>query len=434
MALSLPVALSLSKGPGETSLEYTRPHRPLPVRLINAACRLGLRAGLPGADLLETSLLSAACRKTGLWDFGDLRFRKPLKVLLASMQDEARLHPAGRIMARHNLVRILSNRLRMEDAITRHPGILAADMQDPVVLTGLQRTGTTLLHRLLAEDPSFRVLASWEAVNPAPWPGTTNLRKDPRIRAARFAQRSVGYLSPDFSAIHPIEAESPEEDVLLLEFAFLSTVPEAMMRVPAYSRWLEEEGDNERAYRYLEKILKLLLWQRSAERWLLKSPHHLEHLDVLLDVFPDARIIQVHRDPVVSLASYCSMLTHAQHIFSDEVDPHEVARHWSAKRARLVERAMATRERVGADRFIDVQYVDLVSDPIEQVRRIYAFLGRSLGAGTEARMHAYMRENPKHKHGKHRYGLEHFGLDRETEEERFSRYRARFHIPVEDGA
>ena len=147
----------MMKGPGETSLEYTRPHRPLPVRLLNAACRLGLHE----ADLSGTSLLSAACRNTGLWNFGDLSFRKPLEVLLASMQDEARLHPAGLIMARHNLVRILSNRLRMEDAITRHPGILAADMQDPVVLTGLQRTGTTLLHRLLAEDPHFRVLASW---------------------------------------------------------------------------------------------------------------------------------------------------------------------------------------------------------------------------------------------------------------------------------
>jgi len=137
---------------------------------------------------------------------------------------------------------------------------------------------------------------------------------------------------------------------------------------------------------------------------------------------------------VVSLASYCSMITHAQHIFSDEVDPHEVARHWARKRARLVERATATRERVGADRFIDVQYVDLVSDPIEQVRRIYDFLGRGLEPGIEARMQAYRRENPKHKHGRHRYGLEHFGLEREAEEERFSGYRARFDIPVEEGA
>ncbi len=415
---------------GETSLEYARPHRPLPVRLLNAAFRLGL----PGADLSETSLLSAACRNTGLWNFGDLRFRKPLKVLLESMEDEARLHPAGRIMARHNLVRVLSNRLRIEDAFTRHPGIAAIDLRDPVLITGLQRTGTTLLHRLLAQDPHFRVLASWEAVNPAPWPGTTNLHGDPRIRAARLAQRSVGYLSPDFAAIHPIEAQSPEEDVLLLEFAFLSTVPEAMMRVPSYSRWLEDEGDDEQAYRYLERLMKLLMWQGRAERWLLKSPHHLEHLDVLLGVFPQARIIQVHRDPVVSLASYCSMITHAQHIFSDEVDPHEVARHWARKRSRLVDRAMATRERAGAERFLDVQYVDLVSDPIQQVRLIYEFLGRGLEAGTESRMQAYRRENPKHKHGRHRYGLEHFGLEREAEEERFSRYRGRFDIPVEEGA
>jgi len=411
----------------ETSLEYTRPHRPLPVRLVNAAFRLGLR----GADLSETSLLSAACRNTGLWDFGDLRFRKPLRRLLGSMEDEARLHPAGRIMARQNMVRVLSNRLRIEDAFTRHPGIASIEVRDPVLITGLQRTGTTLLHRLLAQDPHFRVLASWEAVNPAPWPGTTNLQGDPRIRAARLAQRSVGYLSPDFAAIHPIDAESPEEDVLLLEFSCLSTVPEAMMRVPTYSRWLEDEADSEQAYRYLERIMRLLLWQRRADRWLLKSPHHLEHLDVLLGIFPGTRVIQVHRDPVVSLASYCSMITHAWHIFSDEVDPQEVATHWARKRARLVERAMATRERAGADRFVDVQYADLVTDPMAQVRRIYDFLGRTLEAGTETRMQAWRRENPQHKHGRHRYGLEHFGLDREEEEERFSRYRARFDIPVE---
>ena len=416
---------------GETSMDYARPHRPLPLRALNAAGRLGIRLGVPDVDLSETSLLSAACRSTGLWDFGDLRFRKPLRVLLASMDDEARLHAAGRIMARQNMMRILSNRLRIEDAITRHDGIMRQDMRDPVVITGLQRTGTTLLHRLLGQDPHFRVLASWEAVNPAPWPGTSNLHGERRIRAARLAQRSVGYLSPDFAAIHPVEATSPEEDVLLLEFAFLSTVPEAMMHVPTYSRWLEEEGDNEQAYRYLERILKLLLWQGHADRWLLKSPHHLEHLDVLLEVFPQARIIQVHRDPVVSLASYCSMLTHAQHIFSDDVDPHWVARHWARKRARLVERATATRDRVGADRFVDVQYTDLVSDPVGQVRRIHGFLGRTLEAGTEARMQEYLRENPQHKHGRHRYGLEPFGLDREQEEERFSAYRSRFGIPVE---
>jgi len=415
-----------------TSVDYRHPHRPLPVALLNGLGRtLGLRARLD-----PDRLRAAARRLTGLSDFGaeGPGLDEPLAVLAGAIEREARLTPTGRLMARTNLVRILSGRLRIERALTRHPEILAQRMAPPIFIVGLQRTGTTLLHRLLAVDPRLRYLASWEAVNPAPlpprWLDRLPRSPDRRVRAARLAERALAYMAPDFFAIHPVEAEAPEEDCLLMDYSLWSTVFEATQRVPSFSRWLEARPDHTPAYRHYERVLKLLHFQRPG-RWLLKTPHHLEQLDALLEVFPGARIIQTHRDPVRALASFCSMMAHGYGVFSDEVDPLEVGRHWSRKAHRMVSRAMATRDRRGEARVLDVAYADLLADPLAQVRRIYDWLGLSLGDRTERRMRRHLEGNPRHKHGRHRYRLEDFGLDRETEERAFSCYRERYSIPSE---
>jgi hypothetical protein len=416
-----------------TSIDYARPHRPLAMRIVNAAAERLEDAGLSLADLTVESILEAARRRTGLTRFGDPSFRRPLHVLLDSIEAEAGLHPVGRVMARQNLIRILANRLRIEDAVEGDPGILARAPRDPVLVTGLQRTGTTLLHRLVSTDPAFRFLASWEAVNPAPWPGSDGARRDPRIRAARHAQASVHYLAPDFFAIHPVEAEEPEEDVLLLEYSLMSTVPEATLRVPTYSRWMEEEADHVEAYRYLGRVLALLSGQGPGGRWILKSPHHLENLEAFLEVFPDARVVQTHRDPSVALASFCSMMAHARGIFTDDVDPVDVGRHWSRKQVRMVTRAMEARERLGDGRFLDVLYADLVRDPVAEVGRVYGFLGLDLAPGQAARMRAYVRDNPRHRHGRHRYALDHFGLEPAAVGHAFDAYVRRHSVPSEPG-
>jgi len=249
------------------------------------------------------------------------------------------------------------------------------------------------------------------------------------MRDARLAHAAVRWLSPDFSAVHPIEAEGPEEDVLLLELAFVSTVPESLMRVPTYSRWVEE-ADHVEAYGYMRRLLALLSRRGSAGRWLLKSPHHLEHLGAFLEVFPRARIVQAHRDPAVTLPSFCSMIAHARSIFTDDVDPEGIGRHWGRKQVRMVTRAMEVRERAG-DRFLDVMYGDLVRDPLAQVRRVYDFLGLDLAPAVEERMRLFVTQNPRHKHGIHRYALGPFGLSRPEVDRSFADYRARFAIPVE---
>ena len=414
-----------------TSLRYDRPHRPLPIAALNRSGSLLAGLGL-GADLREVSLIRAARRSSGLHHFGDESFRIPMRRLLHALEHEAQLHFVGRHMVRQSLVRVLAHRLRIQAELDRNPAILGETLEPPVVIAGLQRTGTTLLQRLLASDPSMRVLAAWEAIHPAPLSTTASPERDreARLRTARLAERALAYLAPDFAVVHPVEATAPEEDVLLLDFSFISTVPEATQHVPSYSAWLETL-DHVPAYRYLEKILKLLQWQGPRGRWVLKSPHHLEQLDALLEVFPDATIVQTHRDPLRAVASFCSMVAHGRGIFSDFVDPHEVGRHWKRKALRMLDRSQAVRERKSGAGFVDVAYADLLADPLAQVRRIYAALGTSLKPDAEHQMREYLDLNPQFKHGRHRYRLEDFGLDRETTEREFAEYRKRFELARE---
>ncbi len=415
-----------------TSTDYRTPYRPLLVRGANLALGLAGRSRLR-ASLEASSLLEAAERTTGLLDFGEPSFREPLTRLLAAIEGEAHLTPVGRHMVRERLVSNLANRMRIEEQYRQHPEIDALRVASPIVIVGLQRTGTTLLHRLLARDRRLRALRSWEALAPAPLGPSDRPdaegAADPRRRHAALAERALRYLSPDFFAVHPVEAESPEEEVLLLDLSFRSTVAEATLRVPSFSRWLEAQ-DQEPAYRTLERALKLLAYQSHGPdvdaRWVLKTPHHLEWLDVLLGVFPSAKVIWTHRDPKTTLASFCSMVAHGRGVFSDRVDPHEIGRDWGRKVERMVERAMAARQAAGERYFVDVRYEELTARPIETLRRIYGELGLSFDRETEANAKDLLRAHGQHRHGVHRYALPDFGLSGAEIDARFARYRERF--------
>jgi hypothetical protein len=417
---------------GETSANYRTPFRPRPVAIANRLGRVLSPLGIGGAVLTAGNLISAARRKTGLDRFGDESFHEPLGKLLEAIEQEARLTPLGRAITRRRITGVLCNRLRAQALFERHPEILREPISAPIFIVGLQRTGTTMLHRLLAADPGLRSLSSWEALHPAPLPRRPWHRRDPRIGAALLAERSLAYLAPDFFAVHPVEALAPEEEVILLDHSFLSTLPEATLHVPSFAAWLENQ-DQTPAYTYMKKLLQLLEWQDRRERWILKTPHHLEWLDTLLTVFPDAKIIQTHRDPIKTLASFCSMVAHGCGVFTDDVDPHQVGAHWARKTRRMIERALATRERAGDGCFIDVSYYDLIADPMAQVSRIYERIGRPLSAETVRRMEATRTENPQNKYGTHRYRLADFGLDRGSVESGYAAYRARFGIRREGG-
>ena len=397
----------------ETSRDYRHPYRPRLLRWGHAALRaVGAERAV---SLAPEHLIARARRAEGLTDLGppDLA---PLTHLVASIEAEAALHPLGRFATATRLVQALRNRLRAVALWTAHPEILTRPLPRPILITGLQRTGTTVLHRLLAADPRLRALRSWEALNPAPMRGAPTV--DPRPRAAAQAERALRWLSPDFFAVHPVEAEAPEEEVLLLDHAFLSTVAEATLRVPTFSAWLEEQ-DQTPAYVMMRQLLQILTWQRGPERWVLKTPHHLEWLDVVARVFPDALIVMTHRDPTVTLASFCSMVAHGRGVMSDEVDPQEIGRDWLRKVGRMIDRSMAARSGL---QVVDVHYDTIVADPARVVRQICE--AADLEPPSVAEVQARMAAMPKDRHGVHRYALEDFGLTRGQVEDRFAAYRA----------
>lgn len=419
----------------ETSRRYARPYRPRPVDLANRAGELLARLGLE-ARLDEASLVAAARRKTRLHFFGDEGFRIPLRRLLAAIESEAHLHPVGRFIVRQILIRALASRLRIAALRERHSEIAAQPVDAPVFIVGLQRTGTTLLQRLLALHPGLRALASWEAVNPAPLlerpsrPG----QPDPRLADAVLAERAVRYMAPDFFSIHPIVAQGQEEDSLLFDPSLYTTTAEALMNVPSFTAWLEAV-DHGPAYAEYRRVLQLLLWQRpgsgGTQRWLGKTPLHLEHLDTLLATFPDAWIVHTHRDPARCVASLCSMLAHARGFFSDRVDPHEIGRQWLARTLRMVKRGTSARERIGERPFLDVHYRELLDDPVKVIHRICDGVGAPLPAEGDRKMRAFLAAHPQHEHGVHAYGLADFGLGEAEVRGAFAAYRDRYAIAAE---
>ena len=375
-------------------------------------------------------MIAAARRKTGLNDFGDDWFLEPLNVLVNSINEEARLSPVGTAIQRSRIVSSLSTRLRAERLIRKHPEILEQDPGRIILIAGLQRTATTTLHRLISADPGIRKLSAWEALNPVPLRGEKQGDPRRRIRLAKLAEKTIGFLAPDFAAIHPIRYDAPEEDVFLLDLSFMSQSPEAMMHVPGYAAWLERQ-DHTRAYRYLLTMLKLLHWQRPGRNWVLKTPNHMEHLDVALRVLPNTVVIQTHRDPKKAVASFCSMVAHGRGILSDHVDAGGIARHWVHKMRRMLERSMEVRNSGRPDAFVDVSYYDLVSNPIDEVQAIYRHTGIEFTGLAENAAVSLAARDIKDRHGRHVYSLSSFGLNAERVDRQFAFYTRAFRIPDE---
>jgi hypothetical protein len=415
----------------ETSTDYRHPYRP---RLLRAANRvLGAIAdrGPLRPSLAVPALVAAAAKRTGLPELDDPSSLEALARLVESIEGEARLHALGRLITRTRIVSTLSTRMRLDALVRARPEIERAPIRRPIVIVGLPRTGTTLLHRLLASDTDrIRALTSWEALMPVP----ADDRDDDgarRITAARRSESALRYMAPDFFAVHPIDACGPEEEILLLDLAFRSTVAEATMRVPTYAAWLEGV-DQSPAYRTMARALQLLQSQRAPSgtdwRWVLKTPHHMEWLEELPKVLERPLVVWTHRDPKDVVGSFCSMIAHGRGVFSDHVDPHEIGRTWLRKGKRMVERAMAARAAIGDENFIHVRYADLIADPVATARMIEAHAGLAASPAAEERMRDGLRREAKDRHGVHRYHLSDFGLDEHDVADAFAEYRSAFAI------
>jgi sulfotransferase family protein len=410
----------------------TPPPKPLAIRALNAAGGALRALGLPLVRLDEASLLAEASRKTGLDDFGDARFREPLRLLLDSFEREAALTTLGRVIARRDVLRLLENRLRMESVHRAHPEITAAPVPAPLFVVGLPRTGTSILHELLAQDPDSRVPMSWETQHPWPPPELATYDTDPRIADVDAHLAGVDRILPDFKKIHPMGARLPQECVALTAHDFATMINHTTHRVPTYQRWLDTT-DLRWVYASHRRQLQYLQWKVPARRWVLKSPGHLWALDALATVYPDANIVQTHRDPLKVVASLTSLVTVLRSLASDTIDPYEIAQDWTHRLAMGLERAMDVRARgaFAPAQVFDVHFPELMADPIAMIRRIYAHFDMTLSSIAEGRMRAFLASNAADKHGTHRYTLGAAGLDMETERRRYARYQKHFGIASE---
>jgi hypothetical protein len=379
--------------------------------------------------LTEEDLFARAREATGLSDFGDDGFREGLRVLLAMYTTTARLTPQGRKSTRRRLVELLSNRLRVAEAFRKHPEIRERRVTRPVYLTGLPRTGTSALFNLLGVDPASRPLLFWEGRHPDPlYPPVRPGEPDPRFVALAAALERGRAKNPDFAKIHFVRADGPEECVELLAHTLSSVMMGIEPLMEPYASWFQAQ-DLRPQYAYYRDLLKLVDWQRPGERWLLKSPCHLWALDAIASMFPDACIIQTHRNPLQMIASYCSMMD-ALMAVREPFDPKELGPAVLEYLSRSVERAMAARDRSDPKRFVDVSYRGFLDDPMGTVERIYGAFDLALSGDTADAMRRHLRESVQNKHGAHEYTLEHYGLTKEQVVRRLAGYIERFGVPV----
>jgi hypothetical protein len=388
---------------------------------------------------LEAAALMAEAsqRCGGLHNFGDPSFRIGLDMLLKSLNDEGHLSESGKHMFAHRIVESLINRLTLESYCSRFPAIEEEAIDSPVVIVGLPRTGTTMLHRLLARDPRFYTANFWEVRFPSPMTDAAAGGADPRIAAAKAEVAMMVEAMPELLTMHPIDAELPDEEVILMEHSFFSAM-DAYANLPSYSAWLENQ-DQTPAYEYLKRQLKFLQWQKRqrgevAQRWILKSPHHVHSMETLFKVFPDVKIIQTHRDPLQTIPSMGSFAYTIWCVYSDAADPKAAGRHWAARFAGGMRRSMAFRDRMPADRFLDVWYVDAVSTPIKVAESVYPFIGMPLTDEVRDRMLAWMGESRRDKRAAHDYSIDKVGLSVEGLEQDFADYRQRYILPRQAGA
>ena len=370
------------------------------------------------------ALMREAAEQTGSDDFGDASAADALQLLLTSCADRDALDDLGWRVLRSSMLRHLRNRLTVQAFLRAHPNAGTTSLGRPIVVTGMPRTGTTVLLELLALDPGHRPLRLWEALLPVPAASAAE-RDDRMHQASRWLERFYGAV-PGFVRIHALRPDGPEECDVLLQNAFASQHFDDMFDAPAYSEWLATSTLDDAYTFYAAQLRILTAADASRPTWVLKSPSHLGHLDALLRVLPDALIVHCHRDPMEAVPSYASLIATLRRAYSDRVDTREVGQQALTRSARATERALRTRESAMPGQFLDVAYAELVHDPMAAVRSVYRAAGGDLDAALQGRMREWLRRNPRGAHGNHDYDAETFGLDASMVHRAFAPYMERF--------
>lgn len=383
----------------------------------------------PQALQVQELLQAARERAPGLVNFGDDNYQQALEALTQALNTEAKLSAAGIAMMRERLVGQLVNRLIMEDYFKRFPEIAQVGIEDPLVIVGLPRTGTTMLQRTLAVDPRFYSAAWWETRYPAPLTGEGPQDCANRIAMAKAEVAQMIEAIPQILSIHPMSATLCDEEFMLMEHSFLCAM-DAYADVPSYTAWLDQQ-DQRPVYTQLKKMLQFLQWQKhqrgeaQGQRWLLKAPQHLHTLEILLSVFPQAQVILTHREPAQTIPSMASMAHTLWQIYSDQPDPRSAGQQWNSRMARGIHHTMQVREQQDSRRFLDIHFSDTVAKPMEVLEEVYQFAKLPFTEKARADAQQWLSSNGREKRAGHDYSLETFGLSEQQMQSDYALYRSR---------
>jgi len=384
-------------------------------------------------EFTEEAVLSEARRRTGLSDFGPDDFRERLRLQLQSLEEDPYLGPIGRVGAFSDCVRFAANRLRLHDFIRQHPDVLDVEIQRPIVIVGLPRSGTTHLLNLISADTRLRSLPYWESLEPVPvrgeGPGRDGL--DPRFVRCRHNYVRTATLLPLLRNMHDMPPEHIHEELELQAPDFSNYNWEWIAHVP---RWRDYYLGHDQTphYQYLKNVLKVLQWLRGPDRWILKSPQHLEQLGPLMSVFPDATIAFTHRDPVAVIASTVTMEAYGSRMRCTRVDLDAIAAYWIDRIERLLRACVRDRDRVRPSQSIDILFHEFMADDVGMVERIYKRAGLPMTPEARRMLGEFMAQNRRGKFGRIVYDLQvDFGIDPAELRKRFDFYFARFPVHAE---
>ena len=358
-------------------------------------------------------------------DFGADDYRERLDLYLADVRDIDGLTGAGTVNFFSQLLQVLKNRLLLTDLLTRHPEIHDIELEPPVVIAGLPRTGTTHLHNLLGAGPTFRTLPYWEGVEPFPMPSEVGIEPDPRRSRMDVAVAVMNIVMPHFALMHEMTTDHVHEEIQLLANDVSTMLMETLCQAP---RWRDYylSHDQTTHYEHLATQLKALQFLRGGRRWLLKSPQHLEQLTVLDRVFPGVVVVCTHRDPMPVVLSMIAMITYSARMHRDPVPVEEIAASWIDRLEGMLAAFMRDRSIIGPERSIDVRFDDFMADELGTAQRIYALAGEPVSDAARSAMADYLAGHQRNRLGRVATSCDMFGLDEEDLRERFAPYAARF--------
>jgi hypothetical protein len=366
-------------------------------------------------------------------ELGPGQFVEGLDRFVDSLNRDARLNDVGRFIAEERILLHVNNRLQYVGDRQRYPEIAQVDVVKPVFIVGLPRTGTTILHDILNQDPANRAPLTWELMFPSPPPEASVGDDDPRVAACQATIPTGDVQSTMFKAMHPMGATLSQECVVMMGETMCTPLFHNQLRVPTYQDWVDTDADWSAVYEFHRMQLQHLWWHKPADRWMLKTGAHMWGLAQLLETYPDARIVFTHRDPVKSLTSYASLTALVRSRGSDEVDPFEIATDWSARLKTMLERTMTARSaRDHPDAvFYDMYFSKFVAGQFDEIEKIYDALDLPMSAYGADAMRRYIADHPKGKDGIHRYRPEEYGVDPAMVRKEFSPYIERFGLEPE---